>query len=350
VNQAPAAVIAIDGGNSKTDLALVAADGSLLATERGPGMPVKLSAANVDLIAELLRAASAKAGLSPELRDLATATVACVANVDLPEDERQLERMLAAQGWTSSTQVANDTFAVLRAGLDDVPAAGAGRRWGVGVTCGAGINCAGLAPDGRTAGYLALGQLTGDWGGGFSLGLEAQWHAIRAEDGRGPSTVLRRLVPAHFGLAEPSEVAVAVHQGTIGFGRFGELSPLVLQAADDGDAVARSVVLHLAEEIGLMVIAVVRRLGLATARVPVVLGGGVLAANNPLLITQTTARITAEVPGCAVRVVQAAPVAGAALLGLDRIGAPVSAMRRLRESFGLKDAGEPWPSRHGEPI
>src|SRR4030095_1231685 len=31
-----AAVLAVDGGNSKTDLALVAADGSLLALVRGP--------------------------------------------------------------------------------------------------------------------------------------------------------------------------------------------------------------------------------------------------------------------------------------------------------------------------
>jgi len=31
------AVLAIDGGNSKTDVALVAADGSLLASVRGPG-------------------------------------------------------------------------------------------------------------------------------------------------------------------------------------------------------------------------------------------------------------------------------------------------------------------------
>jgi N-acetylglucosamine kinase-like BadF-type ATPase len=34
---APAAVLAIDGGNSKTDVALVAADGTLLALARGPG-------------------------------------------------------------------------------------------------------------------------------------------------------------------------------------------------------------------------------------------------------------------------------------------------------------------------
>ncbi len=346
----PAAVVAIDGGNSKTDLALVAADGSILAVERGPGMPMKLSQVNVDVIAGLLREAAATAGLGPGLRSIATATVACVANVDLPEDERQLERMLAGQGWTSTTRVANDTFAVLRAGLDDVPVAGASQLWGVGVTCGAGINCAGVAPDGRTTGYLALGQITGDWGGGSSLGIEAQWHAIRAEDGRGPATVLRQLVPAHFGLSEPSEVAVAVHQGRIGYARFGELSPLVFSAADDGDAVARDLVLHLAEEISLMVIAVVRRLDLTSAPVPVILGGGVLAANDPLLIAETTGRIIEEVPGCTVRVVEAAPVAGAALLGLDGIGAPVAAMRRLRESFGLSLSSESGGAGAGAPV
>ena len=195
---------------------------------------------------------------------------------------------------------------------------------------------AGLAPDGLTAGYLALGQLTGDWGGGFSLGLEAQWWAIRAEDGRGPQTALRQLVPGHFGLAEPTDLAVAVHLGEVGLDQFGELAPLVFIAADGGDEVARDLVLHLAQEISLMVGAVVRRLDLTAAPVPVVLGGGVLAAGNPLLIDAATARIKAVAPAATVRVVQAAPVAGAALLGLDSIGAPVAAMHRLRDSFGRR--------------
>src|SRR5262249_3342231 len=146
-----------------------------------------LSDENVRIIAELLSSAAGIAGVAGDsLAGVATQLVACVANVDLPEDERQLERMLAEQGWTQSTVVANDTYAVFRAGLDDVPAEGADRPWGVAVTCGAGINCVGVAPDGRTAGYLALGSITGDWGGGFSVGAAGQWHAIRAEDGRGP--------------------------------------------------------------------------------------------------------------------------------------------------------------------
>jgi N-acetylglucosamine kinase-like BadF-type ATPase len=233
------AVIAVDGGNSKTDLALIAADGTQLASLRAPGMPGRLSDENVQIIADLLRSA---AGDDQPLSNIAQDTVACVANVDLPDDERQLERMLADQGWTQTTPVANDTFAVPRAGLDDVPAAGADRLWGVGVTCGAGINCAGMAPDGRKEGFLALGAITGDWGGGGALGMDAQWWAIRDEDGRGPATVLRQLVPAHFGLAQPTDVAVALHLGKIGFDRLGELAPLVFDAADGGDQVARDIV------------------------------------------------------------------------------------------------------------
>jgi N-acetylglucosamine kinase-like BadF-type ATPase len=343
------AVVAVDGGNSKTDLALVAADGTLLATVRGPGMPLRLSPETVQVIADLLSSAVTAAGAGtdhpgqPDLGRVARHTVACVANVDLPADERELERMLAARGWTESTLVANDTFAVLRAGLDDVPAAGADRFWGVGVTCGAGINCAGLAPDGRTAGFLALGEITGDWGGGYSLGLESQWRAIRAQDGRGPQTALRQLVPEHFGLAEPTDLAVALHLGQIGYDRIGELAPLVFAVADDGDEVARDLVRKLADEIAAMAIAVIRRLGLTRAPVPVVLGGGVVAARNPALISAITDQVSAVAPACTVRVVQAAPVAGAALLGLDKLGAPVSAMARLRECFAARPASHPVP-------
>jgi hypothetical protein len=95
---------------------------------------------------------------------------ACVANADLPEEEEALAAAIRAGGWSVTTEVVNDTFAVLRAGLGmprhDEPE----WRWGVGVTCGAGINCVGVAPDGRTTRYLALGSISGDWGGGYGLG------------------------------------------------------------------------------------------------------------------------------------------------------------------------------------
>ena len=102
------------------------------------------------------------------------------------------EVVVEQRGWARRVHVGNDTFAVLRAGTE--------RGWGVAVTCGAGINCVGVAPDGRHARFPALGAITGDWGGGYDLGLAAVSAAARSEDGRGPRTSLEHAVPAHFGL------------------------------------------------------------------------------------------------------------------------------------------------------
>ncbi len=342
MTQAPPAALAVDGGNSKTDVALIDRDGTLLALVRGPGMPGRLGPETVRVIDELIRSAVKLADHgSADSAPLACHLVACVANADLPAEERELEAMLAAQGWTDTTQVANDTFAVLRAGLDDVPAAGAERYWGVGVTCGTGINCVGLAPDGTTARFLALGITTGDWGGGGGLGIEAQWNAVRAADGRGPQTALTEAVPAYFGLKEPLDVAEALHRGEISWDRIAGLAPVVLQVADAGDEVARSLVLRLAQEIFLLVRSATTRLGLEREPVPVVLGGGIMASGNALLIDRTTDLITAEIPGADVRVLRQVPVAGAALMGLDLAGGSVEAKRRLREAFASRMAARP---------
>ena len=347
------AALAIDGGNSKTDVALVAEDGTLLALVRGPGMPSRLSDETVQVIDELIRSAVKLArqrerdGAGEDTSGgdaggrtglVAAHLVGCIANVDLPAEERELERLLSDQGWTTTTMVANDTYAVLRAGLDDMPAAGAERHWGVGVTCGTGINCIGVAPDGRTAGFLALGESTGDWGGGGGIGMAAQWHAIRAADGRGPRTVLSEAVPRHFGLREPVDVAAALHLGEVSWDRIASLVPVVMQVADAGDEVARSIVLRLAEEVFLLVKSAVTRLDLAAEPVPVVLGGGILAAGNALLTDATTKLITDAFPGAHIRVLRQVPVVGAALMGLDQADASVASKHRLRDAFASRPA------------
>jgi N-acetylglucosamine kinase-like BadF-type ATPase len=327
------AALAIDGGNSKTDVALVDGDGTLLALVRGPGVPIRLGEPTIQVLANLIMEAAERAGQPVPDGPVAGHLVACVANADLPAEEQELQRMLREQAWAGTTQVANDTFAVLRAGLDDVPAAGAEHYWGVAVTCGTGINCIGLSPDGTTARFLALGMTTGDWGGGGGLGMEAQWYAVRAADGRGPSTALEEAVPAFFGLTGPLEVAQGLHLGTISWDRLASLAPIVLETSDAGDQVARSLVLRLADEIFLLIRSAVTRLGLTEQPVPVVLGGGVIASGNELLIGSIRRQIAAEYPAARVRILRQAPVVGAALLGLDSAGATVEAKQRLRAAF-----------------
>jgi hypothetical protein len=65
----------------------------------------------------------------------------------------------------------------------------------------------------------------------------------------------------------------------------------------------------------------------------VVLGGGLMTARDPLLLTEITERITAAAPLASVTVVTVPPVAGAALLGLDQAGTGPEAERRLRAAY-----------------
>ena len=80
-----------------------------------------------------------------------------------------------------------------------------------------------------------------------------------------------------------------------------------------------------------MAVTAMRRLDLDGARgIPVVLGGGVLEARNPLLTEAITRRLAAAAPGAVARVVDTPPVTGAALLGLDYLAAGPAAEKRLR--------------------
>ena len=332
--------LAVDGGNAKTDLALVAADGSALALVRGPGSSPHEHGLDgaLDRIGMLLEQARAES--SAGTHEIAIAEL-LLAGVDFPREVAAAKARAEARGWAGRVEVGNDTFAVLRAGTD--------RGWGVAVVCGAGINCLGLAPDGRQARFPALGPITGDWGGGYDVGLAAVVAAARSEDGRGPRTTLERAVPAHFGLRTPLELAEAVHTGAIQQRRVVELAPLVLLEAA-GDAVAAGIVARLASEVVALVRVALARLQPVDEPVEVVLGGGLMQARAPGLLGAIEAGLSELGISLATIVVDVPPVVGAALLALDAVGAPASAYARLRSELGAAAAlraPEPLEVNHG---
>jgi N-acetylglucosamine kinase-like BadF-type ATPase len=229
--------------------------------------------------------------------------------------------------------VVNDSFGALRAGTD--------RGWGVVLICGQGVNAAAVAPDGRSARFPAVGDIAGDWGGGTSVGMEGLRAAVRARDGRGPRTSLERLVPAHFGLGRPASVTRAMYDGRIREARIGELSPVVFAAATDGDAVARSIVDRLADELATMATALIRRLRLRRLDPEIVLGGGVFRATDPQFYERLEQGIRAVAPGARLVHRTSPPVAGAALIGLDRLAGRIvdpAISARLRNALASWDA------------
>ena len=318
-------LLAVDGGNSKTDVLVLDRSGQVLAQVRGRSCaPIHhgLDGA-MDVLDTLVRRALAAVPAGEPIRP--AVGVFALAGADLPHEEEQLLAACRCRGWVHRAVVKNDAFALLRAGTD--------RGWGVAVVCGAGMNAVGVGPDGAAVRFPALGPISGDWGGGYDVGFAALGAAARAQDGRGKPTLLAESVPAHFGLADPLAVTVALHVGALPRSRLVELPPVLFEAARGGDEVAVEVVLRLADEVTAFALAAIRRLALARDDPDVVLGGGLLRAGLPLLDDALRTGIQRQAPGARVLVVDCEPIVGAGLLALTEAGASPAAAARLRTAL-----------------
>ncbi len=334
-----AAVLAVDGGNSKADLALVSADGELLAAVRGSTISHQAVGLDAGLanLAHLAHDAAAQASAgqySGSRRDdglIADHGVYGLAGADYPEDVRLLTRAIEARELTRSTAVLNDTFVALRAGTH--------RPWGIALICGQGINAAAVAPDGRTARFDGVGTYSGDWGGGGGVGEAGSAAAVRGSDGRGPRTALEKAIPRHFGLASPAALTKALYFERIdGTPALPAMAPVVFQAAGEGDAVARAIIDRLADELVGLARALVRRLQARAPRSGGRAGRGRVQDGRPAVLRPTGSRASWPLRRARRSIDSTAPpVLGAALIGLDRHShggaTPPEIEARLRSAF-----------------
>jgi N-acetylglucosamine kinase-like BadF-type ATPase len=297
--------LAIDGGNSKTDVVLGTTDGAVLGYVRGPTASPHV--VGLDGAVAVLRS------LINPLRSTIDVAVFCLAGADLPMEVTRLRQAVTAERWAARSVVDNDCFALLRAGTA-MPDA-------IAVVCGAGTNCVGRSADGRVTRFPALGAISGDWGGGHDLAEHALRYAARGEDGRGRATALTAAVAGYFGRPTVESVSIALHVGELPMSAVHELAPLVFEAAAAGDPVASGLVRRQADEILAQHRVAAERLGLLRSPHALVLGGGVLRAGHPQLLEQVAAGARAQAPYVEISVVTAAPVVGAALLALDELGA-----------------------------
>jgi N-acetylglucosamine kinase-like BadF-type ATPase len=346
-------VLAIDGGNIKTDVALVAGDGQLLSLIRGgTSSPHHLGfPESVEFLSTLVASAHAAAatsgdgrrasdgaagsspahpgGTGPAPEQIADIARVLLAGADLPEEVVHLQDALGALGWAPQLVVENDTLALLRTGTD--------RGWGVAVVCGGGINAVGIAPDGRAVRFPSLGAITGDWGGGHDVGVAGLSAASRSADGRGPRTTLERAVPEHFGMSTPFEVSRAVHFREISLEELAQLSPVVYAQAGVDDT-ARGIVERVADEVVALARAALTRLDLCEAGAEVVIGGGLMRAAPPWMLERIERLVKATSASATLVLAHEGPIVGATILGLDAIGAGSAAISRARAELQLEIA------------
>jgi N-acetylglucosamine kinase-like BadF-type ATPase len=305
-------VVAVDGGGSKTDAVALTLDGDIAGRCRGPGSsPHSLGlAASVALVDRLVGEAVDGARV--------VRTGLYLSGLDLDSEVSDYRDAVAAKPWAAGgLDVDNDLFALLRAGTDEPDA--------VAVVCGTGMNAVGVRADGASVRFLAVGAISGDWGGGHGLGAEMLWHAARDLDGRGPHTLLTQTLERELGVPA-LKVAEQIHLGQRDFADLARLAPAVFAAAEAGDAIAQALVDRNADEVLAFVRASLTRLDLTDRAVPVVLGGGILQAGHARLQDRIASGLAIMAPTARLVTVSQPPILGAALLTLEHSGAGPAAL------------------------
>ncbi len=271
----------MDAGATKAVALAVAPDGVVLGRASGPGASPKRHGLEVavERIAALVAEA---AGGAADLVYVAG------AGLDRPEHARRLEAALAVRLPGARVLAANDTMAVLRAGL--------GGGVGLAVPVSTGGNVIGRGPDGRVT-----DRGHGIFGGGYVLGALA---ARAARRGR-----------VSAGLAAAVEAANLSWRGRRPGPEAGRLGAAVAEAARDGDPVAARMIDRWCGRVTAAVAEECGRLGLGGAPAVIVYGG--LGEASPWLAARIRAAVLAGAPGAGFVTPALEPVEGAALLARD---------------------------------
>lgn len=261
-SSAPLVFLGVDGGGSKTMAILVDERGR----ELGRGQAGSANYANVGLeqakasIYQAVAAARDQASGPVEVR---SAWIG-LAGIDTPQARHDFTPHLRALA--PHVLLTNDA----ELGLSALPQA-------VGVVLIAGTGSIALGRDshGKIQRSGGWGHILGDEGSGYALGQQALQAAVRAADGRGPSTTLLERILAYWQLANPYDLISHIYpRGDKAM--IAQLSTCVLYAAREGDVVARAITHHAAEELALAVSAVYRKLDFAGQPLAVALCGGLL--------------------------------------------------------------------------
>ena len=164
------------------------------------------------------------------------------------------------------------------------------------------------------------GQILGDEGSGYAMGCDGLTAVLRAWDGRGPATALTELLCKN-GVCHPPDLPRIIYATNTHSDDIARYGMLVMEAAREGDAVAKEIVDRAAHDLAECVIAVARRLELMNAQFPVAYVGGAFHSGEQL-VGPMRAEITAVAPRAHLTTPMHTPVEGAAMMAIRAAQSP----------------------------
>ena len=210
--------------------------------------------------------------------------------------------------------------------------AGTSQGWGISIVAGTGCNCRGLSPDRHREGRVVggAGHWSGETVGGHGIVLKAMQAVAFEWTQRGPATGLTPIFLEKFGAKDLDDLIEGVYLRRYQFASEDVL--LIFKQAALGEPAALEAVRWAGEQLGQMAWAVITQLGLQSLPFEVVLIGS-LYDGHPLMTESLAETIHCVAPKAKLVRLNAPPVVGGVLLGMERSGVdPQNARVRLIES------------------
>ncbi|MDI6827606.1 MAG: BadF/BadG/BcrA/BcrD ATPase family protein [Armatimonadota bacterium] len=192
---------------------------------------------------------------------------------------------------------------------------------GIVVLSGTGSFVAGLTENGKCLTLDGLGPVLGDYGSGYQIGLAGMRAAMASSWGPKRKTILENLIPEALGARNTEEVFRMVYFEEFGRSKTASVAKVVARAAEQGDTIARKIILQAADDISEVASDVIRQLGLEESNCAIVASGGV-AQGCAMYWNRVVERVLEIAPNLRPVCPVFKPCIGAALLALKAMGVP----------------------------
>lgn len=305
-------IFAVDGGGTKTHLALFDLIGNLI-------YEVILEGSNHQSLGGKCYQDVIRRGLNLSLehakikREDIVFSFLGLSGADLPGDYELLTKSTQEVLLDIPFQIENDAWIIFRSAVD--------KPYGAVAIAGTGTNSAAINKDGKKAILNSLGFMFGTYGGGLEIAREAMHYAFRAKELSYRDTRLKTEIPKLFHYANLDEmIHVLYPKMSIHRSEFGKITGLVHQLAYEGDQVSKEILYKNGYTIGEQTCGPIKQVGMQNETFPVVYGGRVFKGQSKVFIHSFQEAVLKECKNAYFIETKFSPVYGAYLYALDHLG------------------------------
>jgi N-acetylglucosamine kinase len=257
-------VLGFDGGGTKTECVLMDETRHVVAQSHGgPSNPMRVGFGGaLASVCDAARKALATAHVSP---DCIVSLCAGLAGTAHPDSARKMQHLMEEEFPGKTVRVCTDL---------DLTLAGTGEGPAIVLIAGTGSAAIGRDAKGRSARVGGHGYLLGDTGSAYHVGQQAVVGALRFFERTGTDSSLGKRILEQTGAADWPELQARINAAPDEV--FPRLFPVVLQAAEEGDATARNLLDDCAVALAEQVKDLAERLQLQSQKFLLAKAGGML--------------------------------------------------------------------------